>query len=61
MEYLLIGLVLGYLLGGGAIQWPRKKEKAEVDLRAEDRKRREQEHFQGLMTYDTKQAYGVRR
>lgn len=61
MEYLIIGLALGYIIGNGGVKIPHKQKKKEVDLITEDKKRREQEHFEALMNYDVKQAYGVKR
>jgi hypothetical protein len=61
MEYLIIGLVLGYLLGTNGLKLPKRREDKPIDKVAEEKKKKFDEHFNGLMSYDAKQAYGGKK
>lgn len=57
MEYLIIGLLLGYIASTNL----KFKRKPKIDPLVQEKLDKANEHFMGLMNYDAKQAYGGRR
>lgn len=59
---LIIGLILGMIIGGAIGYLLASKPKPHtikpMSEEEEKKQRKEQDHFNGLMNYDAKQAYG---
>ena len=54
VEYLLIGFLVGYIVGGGKLNINLKKKKR---MEMTDEQKKFQKHFDGLMNYSADQAY----